>query len=69
MFPLVKALIWVLFHFFKLINFNENEQNQTHRLIFLKTTGGGETKVQFSSSVSIYSFVPQFKINHVNIFG
>lgn len=27
--------------FFKLINFNENEQNQTRRLIFLKTTGGG----------------------------
>lgn len=26
--------------FFKLINFNENEQNQTRRLIFLKTTGG-----------------------------
>lgn len=47
--------------FFKLINFNENEQNQTRRLT--------ETKVQFSSSVSIYSFVPQFKINHVNIFG
>lgn len=26
--------------FFKLINFNENEQNQTRRLIFLKTKRG-----------------------------
>lgn len=30
--------------FFKLINVNENEQNQTRRLIFLKTTGGGGNK-------------------------
>lgn len=31
--------------FFKLINVNENEQNQTRRLIFLKTTGGNKGAV------------------------
>lgn len=40
-----------------------------HVVSFFLKQNGGKTEVQFSSSVSIYSFVPKFKINHVNIFG